>query len=267
MIALRLDSAESRLGAALLLAAIAGGLFAGWLAPHDPWAPSGRPYGSPSAAHLLGTNDIGQDILSEILYGVRVSLIVGLAAAGLATLIGTSIGMMAGYFRGPIDDCLMAITDTLMLVPALPLMIVLVAYTGPSFWSIAFVIGLIWWTGTARAVRAKALQVREMPFIEAAQAMGFGNLRVLLRHLLPNVLHVAVARFITAVPEAILTEAGLSFLGLGDPSEKSLGLILNHAFLRGGLLNGLWWWYTFPVLTIAFIALGVTLLGLGTERE
>ena len=267
MTAFRLDSAESRLGAGLLLTAIAGGLLAGWLAPYDPWAPSGPPYSSPSAAHLLGTNDIGQDILSEILYGVRVSLIVGLVAAGLATVIGASIGMVAGYFRGPVDECLMAVTDTLMLVPALPLIIVLVAYTGPSFWSITFVIGLIWWTGTARAVRARALQVREMPFIEAARAMGFGNLRILFRHLLPNIFHVAVARFITAVPEAILTEAGLSFLGLGDPSQKSLGLILNHAFLRGALLNGQWWWYTFPVLAIALIALGVTLLGLSTERE
>lgn len=247
--------------------AVLGGGLSPWLTPFDPWAPLGRPYAPPGWPHLLGTNDLGQDLLSEVLCGMRVSLLVGLAAAGLATAIGTGLGLVAGYFRGIVDEAIMGIADTLMLIPALPLIIVLVAYTGPGFSGLIAVIGLLWWTGTARAVRARVLQVRETPFVEAARALGCGHFRVLCRHVLPNVLSVVLARFITAVPEAILTEAGLSFLGLGNPAEKSLGLTLHYAFSRGGLVNGQWWWYTFPVLAIAFIVLSITLLGLGIEED
>ena len=256
---------ETRVGAGLLLAALICGVFAGQLAPHDPWAPSGTPYEGPTGAHLLGTNDIGQDILSEILFGIRVSLLVGLAAAGLATFIGTCVGLAAGYFRGAVDEALMAVTETLMLVPGLPLMIVLVAYVGSSYWTMIAVIGLIWWTTTARAVRAKVMQVREMPYIEAARALGTPHFRILFRHALPNAMSVVLARFAISVPDAILTEAGLSFLGLGDPTMKSLGSMLNQAFTRGGLLNGLWWWYSFPVAAIAVVVLGVTLVSMGVE--
>ncbi len=258
---------EGWIGLALFTLVLVGGGLASYLAPFDPWAPSGTPYAGPSWTHLLGTNDIGQDILSEILFGLRVSLLVGVVAAGMATVIGTCVGLLAGYCRGAVDEFLMGITDTLMLIPGLPLMIVLVAYTGPSFWSIIAVIGLVWWTGTARAVRSRVLQLREMPYIEAARAMGVGQGRVLFHHVLPNAFPVVLARFVVAVPEAILTEAGLSFLGLGDPAQKSLGLMLNHAFMRGGLVNGQWWWYTFPVLAIAVVVLSVTLLGFSGERE
>ena len=259
--------AASRWGLVLFGLAFFGGTLAPWLAPFDPWASDGMPHTPPGLPHLLGTNDIGQDLLSEILYGLRLSLLVGLVAAGLSTAVGTVLGLFAGYRRGLADEVLMGLTDTFMLIPGLPLIVLLVAYVGAGFWSLVLVIGLIWWTGTARAVRASALQVREMPYIEAAQALGAGSARILLRHMLPNALPVVLARFVVAVPEAILTEAGLSFLGLGDPAQKSLGLTLHYAFLRGGLLNGQWWWYTFPILAIAVLVMGIALIGLGIERD
>ena len=264
---LSLAAPELRIGVAVLCALSGAALGANWIAPYNPWHPVGDPYAGPSWAHLLGTNDLGQDILSELIFGIRVSLLVGLAAAGVATALGTLIGLVSGYLRGPADELLMGITDTVMLIPGLPLLIVLITYTGPSFWGIAAVIGLVWWTETARAVRSRALQVSRMPFVEAARAVGMGRRRILWRHILPNTMPTVLARFVVAVPEAILTEAGLSFLGLGDPTAKSLGLMLNHAFARGGLINGLWWWYTFPVLAIAAIVLSVTLVGMGSERE
>ena len=258
---------ECLIGCGFLMALAAAGALAGLLAPYDPWAASGPPFASPNWPHLLGTNDLGQDLLSEVVFGIRLSLSVGLIGAAVATFIGALVGLAAGYYRGWIDEALMGLTDTTMLIPALPLIILLVAYSGPSFWWIVAVIGLVWWTGTARAVRARVLQVREMPFVEASTALGARRWRTMLVHILPNLGPVLLARFTMAVPEAILTEAGLSFLGLGDPSVKSLGLTLNHAFTNGGLINGQWWWYLFPIMAISAIVLSVSLLGIGSQAN
>lgn len=251
-------------GCALL--AIAG-LAAPWLAPFDPWAPSALAQSAPGWPHVLGTNDLGQDLLSELLYGLRLSLLIGIAAATLSTVIGTLVGVVAGTMGGWVDEALMGLTDTLLLIPGLPLLILLVAYLGAGFWNLIFVIGLIWWTPTARAVRAGALQVRAMPYIEAARATGVGQARVVLRHVLPNTLPVVGARFVVAVPEAILTEAGLSFLGLGDPRFKSLGLTLHHAFSGGALLSGAWWWYVSPIAVISCLVACIALLGMSLEQS
>lgn len=262
-----LRGGPGRTGAALCAGLLAAGLLASRLTPFNPWAPSGAPLSAPAWPHLFGTNDLGQDLLSEVLYGLRLSLVVALAAAGLSTAIGAAVGVAAGYRRGWVDEVAMAVTDTLLLVPGLPLLIVVVAYIGPGFWNLIVVIGLIWWTPTARAVRAAALQVRQMPYIEAARASGAGEARILARHVLPNCLPVVLANFVVAVPDAVLTEAGLSFLGLGDPRWKSLGLTLHHAFAGGALLSGAWWWYAFPILAIALLVAAVALVGLGLERR
>jgi peptide/nickel transport system permease protein len=256
---------DIRAGMAGFLLLLVAGAGAPWLAPFDPWAPTVAGQTAPGWPHLLGTNDLGQDLLSEILYGLRLSLLVGLAAAGLSTAVGALVGIVAGTRGGWVDEVMMGVTDTFLLIPGLPLLIVLVAYLGSGFWNLILVIGLIWWTPTARAVRAAALQVRGMPYIEAARATGAGEVRVVLRHVLPNTLPVLGARFVVAVPEAVLTEAGLSFLGLGDPRFKSLGLTLHYAFTGGALLSGSWWWYTFPIAAITLLVCSVALLGLGLE--
>ncbi|MCL6479628.1 MAG: ABC transporter permease [Peptococcaceae bacterium] len=242
-------------------------VFAPVLSPHDPWA-LGAPYLPPVKGHPLGTNDIGQDLLSELFYGARISLFVGFFAAFLATGAGAAAGLLAGYLRGSADEALMRLTDIFLLIPKLPLVIVLVAYLRPSIWNIIIVIALLGWTGTARVVRARVMQVREMPFVKSARALGAGSFYIIFKHILPNTTEVIFAKASLAVAGAMLTEAGVSFLGLGDPTQKSWGMMLRYAFSHGGVVNGYWWWYLPPTLCISLAVLGFVLLGYaGREDE
>jgi len=256
----------SFIGFILLSAFLVIAVFAPFIAPHDPWEP-GYPFLRPSLDHPFGTNDIGQDIFSELVYSARISLFVGFFAAFISIVIGTLIGLISGFFRGMVDEILMGLTDIFLLIPGLPLMIILAAYLSPSIWNIIFVIGILWWTSTARVVRSRVLQVREMPFIEAAKALGANEIYIVFRHVLPNTLHVIFAKFVLAVAGAMLTEASLSFLGLGDPLQKSWGMMLNYAFSRGGFINGYWWWYLPPGLCISLAVLGFVLIGFGLEEQ
>lgn len=240
-------------------------IFAPLIAPYDPWEP-GKPFLPPSGTHPFGTNDIGQDIFSELVYGTRISLFVGFFAAFVSVAVGTLVGLFSGYLRGAADEVLMGATDIVLIIPALPLMIILSAHTSPSIWNIIIVIGALWWTSTARVVRSRVLQLREMPFVEAARGLGAGNTYIVFRHILPNTLQVILAKFILAVAGAMLTEASLSFLGLGDPLQKSWGMMLNYAFSRGGFINGYWWWYLPPGICISLAVLSFVLIGFGLEE-
>ena len=262
----RLAGRASLVGGAILGLFVAGAVFAPLLAPYDPWEP-GTAFLGPGPAHLLGTNDIGQDIFSELVYGARVSLLVGFLAAAVSVGIGTLVGLFSGYLRGVADEALMGLTDVVLVVPALPLMIILAAHLRPGIWNIVVVIGALWWTSTARVVRSRVLQLREMPFVLAARAMGLGDAYVVFRHVMPNVRHVLFAMFVPTIAGAMLTEASLSFLGLGDPLQKSWGMMLNYAFSRGGFLNGCWWWYLPPGLCISLSVLGFMLVGFGLEER
>ncbi|NMB85463.1 MAG: ABC transporter permease [Methanothrix sp.] len=240
-------------------------IFAPFIAPFHPWEP-GRPFLPPNWEHPLGTNDIGQDIFSELVYGTRISLFVGFLAAFISIVIGTLVGLFSGYMRGAVDEVLMGLTDIILVIPALPLMIILAAHTSPSIWNIILVVGLLWWCSTARVVRSRVLQLREMPFVEAVRSLGAGDLYIVFRHVLPNTLQVILAKFILAVAGAMLTEASLSFLGLGDPLQKSWGMMLNYAFSRGGFINGYWWWYLPPGICISLAVLSFVLIGFGLEE-
>lgn len=253
------------MGLVLLITFLFLAVFASFIAPYDPWE-IGRPFLRPSLEHPLGTNDIGQDIFSELIYSTRISLFVGIFAASVSMVLGTLIGLFSGYLRGVVDEALMGLTDVILVLPALPLMIILAAHLSPSIWNIILVIGCLWWTSTARVVRSRVLQLREMPFVEAAKALGAGDAYVVFRHILPNTLHVIFAKFVLAVAGAMLTEASLSFLGLGDPMQKSWGMMLNYAFSRGGFINGYYWWYLPPGICISLTVLGFVLLGFGLER-
>ena len=241
-------------------------VFAPSIAPYDPWEP-GRPFLTPSGTHPFGTNDIGQDIFSELIYSTRISLFVGFFAAFVSVAIGTLVGLFSGYLRGAADEVLMGTTDIVLIIPALPLMIILAAHTSPSIWNIIIVIGALWWTSTARVVRSRVLQLREMPFVEAARSLGAGDGYIVFKHILPNTLQVILAKFILAVAGAMLTEASLSFLGLGDPLQKSWGMMLNYAFSRGGFINGYWWWYLPPGICISLAVLSFVLIGFGLEEQ
>jgi peptide/nickel transport system permease protein len=261
--------AHSRLrlaGLFILSLFLALALFAPLIAPHDPWETK-KPYQPPSQEHYLGTNDIGQYILSELIYASRVSLTIGFMAGLISVFIGATLGMLAGYYRGGVEELVMATGDVVLLVPGLPLMIILAAYLSPSMWNIVLVVGLLWWCSTARVVHSRVLQLRDMPFVEAARALGGGDRYIIFHHILTNCREVIYAKFALAVASAMLTEASLSFLGLGDPLNISWGEMIHFAFSRGGFANDMWWWYLPPGLMICACVLGFVMIAMEPERS
>ncbi|HEX2883687.1 MAG TPA: dipeptide/oligopeptide/nickel ABC transporter permease/ATP-binding protein [Candidatus Limnocylindria bacterium] len=256
-------------GAVMLAIAVLVAVFAPLLAPYDPEANVRVSildiYQAPSAEHLLGTDDGGKDVLSALLYGARVSLIVGFAAAIIALFIGGVVGIVAGYVRGWFGSLLMRITDFFLVIPDLALMIVLVAIIGPSLGTIILVIGALGWTTTARLVRSQTLTVRERKYVLRAQAVGAGNTHILRHHILPAVMPLMLANTVLVISLAILSESTLAFLGLGDPTLVSWGQMLNFAFGRGAVSAGAWWALLPPGFAIVWVVLGTTLLGTALE--
>lgn len=254
------------IGAGLLALMLFIALFGPWLAPYDPTLTSGKPFESPSRAHLLGTNDVGQDILSELIVGTRVSLLIGFSAAAGAILIGTLVGLVAGYAGGWVDSALMRLVDVMLVLPFIPLMIVVAAYLGPSSGNLIAAIMLVIWARPARVVRSGVLALRNLTYVEGARALGAKDGHILLRHVLPGVLPISVSQFILAASSSILIEASLSFLGLGDPIRKSWGSVLYYAQIRGAFLNGSWpWWVVPPGLLITLTVLAFALTGRALE--
>jgi len=238
------------------------------LAPYDPWLPVAAPFAAPSMAHLLGANDVGQDLLSELIYSARVSLAIGLAAAVMATLVGTTAGLLAGFFRGITDTVLMRGVDVLLALPFLPLMIVLGVYLGPGLVTEIVVIGAVIWARTAREIRAQVLSLRERTYVEAVRALGARSMYVVTRHVGPAVAPFVIPQLVRAVNMAILLEASLSFLGLGDPGAKSWGMMLHYAHARSAFLTDAWlWWVLPPGLCIATVVLGLALIGYALEER
>src|ERR687895_537563 len=256
-------------GAAMLLVALLMAVFAPLIAPYDPYEAVRVTifdiFQPPSPAHLLGTDDRGKDVFSALVYGSRVSLTVGFSSAGIAILIGSLIGLVAGYARGWIGSLLMRVTDFFLVIPDLALMIVLVAIIGPSLGTIILVIGILGWTGTARLVRAQTLSVRERKYVLRAKAVGASDFHILRRHILPAVLPLMLANMVLVISIAILDESSLAFLGLGDPTVISWGQMLNFAFERGAVSAGAWWALLAPGFAIVWVVLGTTLLGTALE--
>ncbi len=243
-------------------------LAAPWLAPYDPSERVGIPFSRPSAAHLLGTNDIGQDLLSELIYGARISLLVGIVAAAAASLIGASVGVLAGYSRGWLDTLLMRLVDVVLALPVLPLTIVIGVFVGPGLRTQILVIAAVIWAGMARELRSQVLSLRERDHIQALQAMGARSRHVLPRHVLPAVAPLLVPQFVLAVKTAIALEASLAFLGLGDITAKSWGAMLSLAHSRSAFLTDAWlWWVIPPGLAIAATVLAFALLGYALEER
>lgn len=247
-----------------LLATVA--LAAPALAPFDPAQRVGVPFSRPGPVHLLGTNDVGQDLLSELIFGARVSLAVGVASAAAATVLGTAIGLTAGYCRGSVDTILMRIVDVVLALPFLPLAIVVGVVLGPGLVTLIGVIAATTWAGAARALRSQVLSLRERDHVGAARSMGAGSLHVLRRHVLVDVAPLVVPQFVLVAKAAILAEASLSFLGLGDPTARSWGTTLSYAFQRSAFLTDAWrWWVLPPGLSIALAVLAFALVGCGLE--
>ena len=255
-------------GAVILGVLVTVALAAPLLAPYDPADRVGVPFASPSAEHLLGTNDVGQDLLSELLFGARISLLVGTVAALAATVLGTSVGVVAGYARGWVDTALMRLVDVVLSLPVLPLTIVIGVFAGPGLVTQIAVIASVIWAGVARELRAQVLSVRERDHIQALRAMGARAGYVLPRHVLPAVAPLVVPQFVLATKTAILLEASLAFLGLGDITAKSWGTTLSLAHSRSAFLTDAWlWWVVPPGAAIAVTVLAFALLGYAFEER
>jgi len=233
-----------------------------FLTPYDPSAINAwdvlQP---PSWNHWFGTDELGRDVLTRVLYGARISLKVGFVAIGIAVLLGSAVGLVAGYYGGWVDSLLMRCVDIMLCFPSFFLILAVIAFLNPSIWIIMAVIGLTGWMGVARLVRAEVLTIREMDYILAARCIGCSDLRIILRHILPNALSPVLVAATLGVAGAILTESALSFLGIGvQPPTPSWGNILTSG---KDYIEFAWWLSLFPGQAILITVLAYNLLGEG----
>jgi peptide/nickel transport system permease protein len=221
---------------------------------------------APSAHYPLGTDESGRSVLLLAIWGARSSLSIGIIATVLTVLLGSTVGLLAGHYQGWVGSGLMHVTDWFIALPSLPLAISLSAVLGQGSASITAAIAITSWTGTARLVRAQTLAVGARPFIERARALGAGNVQIMVRQVLPNVMPLILVSSTLTVASAILSEATLTFLGLGDPTNVSWGSMLDSAFSQGAVTAGAWWYLLTPGVAILIVVLGFTLTGRAVEH-
>ncbi|MDQ2676725.1 MAG: ABC transporter permease [Actinomycetota bacterium] len=258
---LLLGTRRGQFGLAVLGLFLFLAVFGEAIAPKDPTASSLDVLEGPSGDHWLGTTESGADVFSQLLAGARVSMIVGFAAAIISAVLGSTVGLLSGYFGGWTDKILDALENWFLVIPTLPLMIVLARLLDPSLTVLIVVIGLTSWAGTGRIVRAQVLTLRERPFVERARALGATDRYILKTHILPNTLPLIFANTVLIVAVAILSEAALAFLGLGDPTRISWGSMLENAFSANAPSAEAWWYVIPPGLCITVLVLAIATLG------
>ena len=234
-----------------------------YIAPYDPWKTADNIediLAPPSWRHPLGTDELGRDILSQVIHGTRVTLIIGLSAAAIAVMVGTVVGVSAGYLGGVLDAVLMRVTDSFLSMPFIVLAIVIVSLMGRSLGNIILAIGLVQWTQAARITRSQTLSIKERVFVLRARALGASPFYIMRRHVLPNVLPLVFANMTLVTSLAILSEAFLSFLGLGDPTKFSWGIIIRYAFETGAVSIGAWWYFLPAGICIMLVVLGFSFI-------
>ena len=246
-------------------------IFAPELAPHDPNAMNYGDDGqvlrieSPTGDHWFGTTQLGRDVLSQTIHSARVSVLVGLTAAVVATTIGTNAALLAGYYGGRLDDIIMRLVDIAYGMPFLPFVIALVFIFGSSLFNIIFVISLLMWRSSARVLRSEVLSQKERPYVESAKAAGAGNLRIMYIHILPNLLPLVVLYVAFGVAWAVIYEASIAFLGFGDPELYSWGTMLYEAYSVGAIRFA-WWWVIPPGICIMLLVMSVFFIGRALEK-
>jgi peptide/nickel transport system permease protein len=249
-------------GFIILLPMFACALFAPLIAPHNPVEPDLKNILlSPSFSHPFGTDMLGRDVFSRVIYGSRVSLLVGFVSVGIATLLGLLVGAISGYYGGIVDEVIMRFVDLMMCFPTFFLILAVIALLEPSIWNIMIVIGLTSWMGIARLVRAEILSIKGKEYVLAAKAMGLSHMRIIFSHVLPNAFSPVYVVATLGIGGAILTESALSFLGIGvQPPTPSWGNILTQAKDN---IEVAWWLSLYPGLAIFLTVMGYNLLGEG----
>lgn len=243
-------------------------IFAPWIAPYDPSATDYyAQFQSPSLDHPMGTDNAGRDIFSQLVFGARAAVQVGLTSSLVVAFVGMNIGLLAGYYGGYIDDALMRLVDFAYGIPFTPFVIVLVTLWGASMWTVVIGIALLLWRQTARVVRSQVLSLKEKPFIKSARAAGASDRRIIYRHVAPNIMPLVFLYGSFAIGWAILTEASLSFLGFGDPNAVTWGQMLQAAYLSQALARDAWWWFTAPGIAIMLTVTSAFLIGRGYEEQ
>jgi len=246
----------------VLLVAIAGPA----LAPYDPLkpAPLDRLQG-PSQAHPFGTDSLGRDILSQMIYATRTTVIIGLTAGLISILIGANIGLLSGYYGGRLDEILMRFTDIIYGMPFLPFLIVLIALFGRSIWFVIIAICCIVWRTSARVIRAQTLAIRQRQFIQAARARGCSDFRIIYGHILPNILPLLLLYTAFNIAWSVLAEASASFLGFSDPNNLSWGGMLYELWISGKIRTA-WWWFAWPSICIVLLVSALVFISRAYEE-
>ncbi len=259
-VAAYLRSRPATLGASVIALLALVALLAPLLTPYDPLRRGGLALLAPRLGHWFGTDDLGRDTFAQVLYGIRISLLIGITSAATAVVIGVLVGSWAGYFGGAIDDVLMRLTELFQVIPRIFLLILMVALLGQTLLVITIAIGVLSWPSTARIVRAEFLSRREAEYVMAARALGASATRIIFRQILPNSLAPVVVNASLLVGGAILLEAGLAFFGLGDQNAISLGQMIYSAF---PFMRDAWWASLFPGLFLSLIVVAFNLIGDG----
>jgi len=242
-------------------------------APFDPSnVDPGRTWLPPNSVNWFGTDWFGHDLFSQMILGTRVSLFVGVFATLISIVIGTMTGLLSGYYVKRLGEFLERVIDFFLVIPYLPLMIVLVAVFEateipiPILWIVIFVIGITGWSGTARIIRSQVLTVKERQFVDRARTIGAGDMRIMIKHILPNVFPLVFANAVLTVAGSVLAEVTLDFLGLGDVTTISWGMMLHFALSNSAMYRGAWWWLLPPGVAIVLLVMGFTLIGYSVEE-
>ena len=262
-----LHNRKALIGVTILAIVILVALFAPWLTEYSPTQRVGRPHQPPSADHLLGTTRLGYDVFTRMLYGARVSLAVGFGAGLLITVIGTVLGIIAGYKGGVVDEVITFFTNMILVIPNLPLLLVLAAFIGQaSPLVIAVILGFTSWAWGVRVTRSETLSIRQRDFVKSAETLGEPGWRIMAFEIFPNLISIVGINFIGSVIFAVITEATLEFLGLGDPNTVSWGIMLYNAQNSSALSVGAWWDLLTPCIALATLGLGLALINFAIDE-
>lgn len=259
------------IGVVVLVIFLIIGVFSESIAPYDPGERHYNEEGKirrlepPSKEHWFGTTDIGRDIFSQVILGTRTALIVGLLASFLVTFIGSTLGIISGYFGGTVDAIIMRIVDLFYAIPFIPFVIVLSAVLSPSIWNVILAVSLLSWRTVTRLVRSQVLSVVQRPFIKAARVSGAGHGRIMLKYILPNVIPLIMLEMAFNINAAIMAEASIAFLGFGDPTKQSWGQVLHINFVTGNSRNA-WWWVASPGIAIVLLLVSVFFVSRALEE-